>query len=54
LERARDLMVLDGGPCPLGVESTVVDLAFGKPKILRIGAMSAEKIFKEYAEALDS
>lgn len=34
---AADL-VLDGGPCPVGVESTVVDLT-GEPALLRPGAV---------------
>src|SRR5581483_7962581 len=32
--------VLDGGPCPIGVESTVLDLTAG-PRILRQGAVTA-------------
>ena len=32
--------VLDGGPCPVGVESTIVDLA-GEPALLRPGALDA-------------
>ena len=31
-------VVLDGGPCPIGVESTVVDLT-GEPALLRPGAL---------------
>ena len=31
-------IVLDGGPCPIGVESTVVDLT-GEPTLLRPGAL---------------
>ncbi len=37
-------MVLDGGPCPLGLESTVLDLAGETPVILRPGAVPAEAI----------
>lgn len=32
--------VIDGGPCTLGVESTVIDLSEGKREILREGAVS--------------
>lgn len=32
-----DLLVLDGGPCRVGIESTVVSLAGGKPVLLRPG-----------------
>ncbi len=36
--------VLDGGPCRLGLESTVVDCTGGRPKILRLGALPAEAL----------
>ena len=36
-------LVLDGGPCILGIESTVVDLG-GKPALLRPGGTPAEEI----------
>ncbi|HZQ91610.1 MAG TPA: L-threonylcarbamoyladenylate synthase [Terriglobales bacterium] len=35
--------VLDGGPCPIGVESTVLDLTAG-PRILRQGGVTAEQL----------
>ena len=38
-------LILDGGRCKIGVESTIVDLT-GKPKILRAGFVTAEKIYK--------
>lgn len=37
-------MVLDGGPCPFGIESTVVDLTAPVPRILRPGALSIMKL----------
>ncbi len=40
----RVAMVLDGGPCAIGIESTIVDLSRGQPVILRPGAVSAEDI----------
>jgi L-threonylcarbamoyladenylate synthase len=33
--------VLDGGPCPVGVESTIVDLTTSPPQVLRAGAIVA-------------
>jgi L-threonylcarbamoyladenylate synthase len=37
--------ILDGGPCPIGVESTVLDLTRpNRPRVLRPGAISAEEI----------
>ena len=31
----RPAMILDGGPCPLGIESTVVSVVGGEPALLR-------------------
>ena len=39
--------VLDGGPCRLGLESTVVALGDGPPALLRPGALDAEAIENE-------
>ncbi|MHC5002861.1 MAG: L-threonylcarbamoyladenylate synthase [Planctomycetota bacterium] len=36
-----DLLVLDGGPCEVGIESTVLDLAADRPRILRPGSVTA-------------
>lgn len=37
--------VLDGGSCPLGIESTVVDLiSFGEPTLLRPGGVTQEAL----------
>ena len=33
-------MILDGGPCEIGVESTVLDLTHGRPVILRPGGVT--------------
>ena len=40
-------MVLDGGPCLLGLESTVVALGGGVPVLLRPGALDAEAVEAE-------
>ena len=37
-------MVIDAGPCDIGVESTIVDLTSKQPKILRPGALTAEEM----------
>ena len=37
-------MILDGGPCRVGIESTVLDLCGNVPKILRPGGVSREQI----------
>lgn len=39
-------MILDGGACEVGLESTIVDLTSAKPLILRPGMISAEAIEK--------
>ena len=36
--------VLDGGPCAVGIESTIVDLSSGMPRILRPGHIGAVQI----------
>jgi L-threonylcarbamoyladenylate synthase len=36
--------VLDGGPCKVGIESTILDLSRGEPVILRPGMISADQI----------
>lgn len=37
-------LILDGGPCGVGVESTVVDVTHGAPRILRPGGITPEQI----------
>ena len=37
-------LILDGGPCTVGVESTIVDLTGSAPRILRPGAITAEML----------
>jgi L-threonylcarbamoyladenylate synthase len=37
-------MILDGGPCTVGIESTVLDLSGARPTILRPGGISREQI----------
>jgi len=36
--------ILDGGPCSIGVESTIIDCTQNKPSILRPGAVTKEMI----------
>jgi L-threonylcarbamoyladenylate synthase len=37
-------LILDGGPTPLGLESTVLDLSGGSPALLRPGAVTLEAL----------
>jgi L-threonylcarbamoyladenylate synthase len=41
---ADDDQILDGGPCDVGVESTIIDCTGDVPKILRPGAITAQMI----------
>jgi L-threonylcarbamoyladenylate synthase len=50
--------ILDGGPCTVGVESTIIDCTGDTPKILRPGAITAEMISTstglDVADSVDS
>jgi L-threonylcarbamoyladenylate synthase len=37
-------LILDGGPCPVGIESTIVDLSGPVPTLLRPGSITREAI----------
>ena len=39
-------LILDGGPCPLGLESTVVNLVCPSPEILRPGTITPDQLAK--------
>jgi L-threonylcarbamoyladenylate synthase len=40
----RIAAVVDGGPCPVGIESTIVDLSGDHPRLLRPGRITAEAL----------
>ena len=40
----RVSLVIDGGPCDVGIESTVIDLAAATPTVLRPGAITREQL----------
>jgi L-threonylcarbamoyladenylate synthase len=42
-----DLLILDGGDCAIGIESTIVDLSSGTPILLRPGAITPEQIAQQ-------
>ena len=44
-------LILDGGPCPVGIESTILDLSRGKAVLLRPGAIGAADIAKVIGRA---
>jgi L-threonylcarbamoyladenylate synthase len=37
-------LILDGGPCRVGIESTVIDLSSPKPSILRLGGIPSARL----------
>lgn len=43
-ELGAELLVLDGGACTVGIESTIIDCTRGVPVLLRPGAISREQI----------
>ena len=45
-------LILDGGDCPIGLESTIVDVSSGQPSILRPGAVTAEDVARVIGTAL--
>lgn len=45
-------LVLDGGPCKLGIESTVVDLTTTPPRLLRSGALPLRTLLMELPDLL--
>ncbi len=40
----HDLLILDAGPCPSGIESTVVDVRGSEPRVLRPGALTIQAL----------
>ncbi len=46
------LMVLDGGPCEVGIESSIVDCSRARPALLRPGLISRARIEAALGEAL--
>jgi L-threonylcarbamoyladenylate synthase len=45
--------ILDGGPCSIGVESTIINCTQNKPSILRAGAITKEMIAKISGETTE-
>lgn len=50
----RVAMILDGGPCRYGIESTVVDVSGDNPALLRAGAIAADEIETHLGQRLDA
>lgn len=45
-------LLLDGGPCEVGLESTIIDVSRGYPQLLRPGGVPVEAIEAELGEAV--
>ncbi len=43
-EFGNDLLILDGGPCSVGIESTIIDCTRGVPVLLRPGAITSTEV----------
>ena len=42
----RIAAIVDGGPCRVGVESTIIDLTDGQPRLLRPGGITPEQLYQ--------
>ncbi|MFO1320855.1 MAG: L-threonylcarbamoyladenylate synthase [Burkholderiales bacterium] len=47
-------LILDGGPCRVGIESTIIDVTGARPRILRPGMISTARIEAVLRRSLDS
>jgi L-threonylcarbamoyladenylate synthase len=43
-----DLLILDGGPCEIGIESTVLDMTADPPRLLRHGSITTDMLRDEF------
>jgi L-threonylcarbamoyladenylate synthase len=46
-------LILDGGPCPVGIESTIVDLTGAAPRLLRHGAITRSQLEAVLGRSVD-
>jgi L-threonylcarbamoyladenylate synthase len=53
-ELGPNLLVLDGGPCELGIESTIIDCTRGTPVLLRPGSISRLQVEQACGQKLVS
>ncbi|MGJ7485598.1 L-threonylcarbamoyladenylate synthase [Variovorax sp. LT2P21] len=51
-EFGDELLIVDGGPCAVGIESTIVDCSRGAPVLLRPGAITRDQIEAACGEPL--
>ena len=46
-------LILDGGPCRIGVESTIVDLTGERPVVLRVGGVALDRLAEVIGDEVD-
>lgn len=51
-EFGDSLLVLDGGPCDVGIESSIVDCTRGRPVLLRPGVLTRDQLTAACGEAV--
>ena len=51
-EFGDELLIVDGGPCAVGIESTIVDCSRGAPVLLRPGAITRDQVEAACGEPL--
>ena len=51
-EFGEDVLVLDGGPCEVGIESTIIDCSRGRPVLLRPGVLTRARIEQAIGQPL--
>jgi L-threonylcarbamoyladenylate synthase len=51
-ELGPDLLILDGGPCQVGIESTIVDCTRGQPVLLRPGVITVAELAAACGQAV--
>jgi len=49
-----ELLIIDGGPTAMGIESTVIDVTTEPPRILRPGSITAEQIERVLEAAVET
>ena len=52
MPQGRVDLILDGGACPVGIESTIVDLTGDSPRLLRQGAITRRRLEQVLDEAV--
>ena len=45
--------ILDGGPCAVGLESTIIDFSTTAPKVLRLGGLSVEFLEEQLGQKVE-